>query len=544
MATAEKSFNDVMALFSNGGLQSTNYGLLVTGSFSDHIPPDGKNRINNRGSIIADCQIDKSYQFNIEFSNNKMIIININVVSNGLTVSTSFTQNGEEYTYEGERYTGGSGGINIDGIDGQQRLAWMLNSGYSVSLCRRDQENRNTSDWGIMMIPNAYDDGTLYRKDVPVEVISEREISYAISIWASDNGINPDTPTIPNTVAWHFFEDISLDELEYDEGDITPSGGGGGSYQSRNDAMTWPDLPSLSAVSSGLVSLYAPTAAQMLQISSWLWSDNFYDNIIKNFSSPFDNIVGLYISPVIPASAAATFIVGNVDSDIPVNKVSNPYVVRDCGSISVRKFYNSFADYDNYRSFKLFLPYYGIVDLSTDDFIGGSLAVRYNVDCFSGTATINVMTQRANSVPHILHQYTTNLFSAIPYSGVNMMNYFNQIGSASASLITQGMSGNPIGMTAGISGLISAHPTYGGSKGISMAGGLMGIQYPYLIECRSIRDMPPSYNKYNGIPSNKYKQVSTLSGYTEFDSIRVSAANATDSELSEIEKILKEGVIL
>ena len=184
------------------------------------------------------------------------------------------------------------------------------------------------------------------------------------------------------------------------------------------------------------------------------------------------------------------------------------------------------------------------MDLSTDDFIGGSLAVRYNVDCFSGTATINVMTQRANSVPHILHQYTTNLFSAIPYSGVNMMNYFNQIGSASASLITQGMSGNPIGMTAGISGLISAHPTYGGSKGISMAGGLMGIQYPYLIECRSIRDMPPSYNKYNGIPSNKYKQVSTLSGYTEFDSIRVSAANATDTELSEIEKILKEGVIL
>ena len=544
--TPEYSYNDVLSLFQGGGLISENYGYIVGGSISNHIPPQGKNRINSRGTIILDLQYGQSATVTIDCGSNKAI--HFDWTYNGdatYDCSVNFTQNGSPYTYEGYTYTGGSSGININLIDYQQRFAWLSTEGMTISIGLVSEVNVSTSSWGFMVIPNIYDENSLYRKEIPIFQSDEREISFVSCEILGDNALDPDTKTEIATVAYHFFEDITMPDISYEDGDpYSPTGGGGGTYVSRNDAVGYPDLPTLSAVTSGMVKLYAPTAAQMLSISEWLWSDDFYDNIIKNFASPMDNIIGLYVSPVVPTTVGDTFKIGNVDSELAVNRVANSYVVRDCGSIQINKYYNSFADFDNYHSFKMFLPYYGIVDLSTDDFMGGSVGVRYNIDCFSGTATICILTQRSNSAPHVLHQYTTNIFSAIPYSGTNMMGFYTQTAASAATLISQGMSGNPIGMTAGISGLISAHPTYGGSRGMSMAGGFMGIQYPYLIECRSIRDMPPSYNKYNGIPSNKFKQVSTLSGYTVFDSIRVSAANATDAELDEIEKILKEGVIL
>lgn len=544
--TPEYSFNDVMALFEGGGIVSENYGFIVGGSISNHIPPEGKNRINSRGTILQDIQFAKSYSITIDCGSNKAI--HFDWTYNGdatYNCAVSFTQNGEPYKYEGETYVGGTSGININLIDYQQRFAWISPEGITISIGLVTEENVSTSSWGFMAIPNVYDENTLYRKDVPLLQSDEREISFVNCDILSDFGRPHDELTIGATIAYHFFEDITMPDISYEDGDpYSPTGGGGGTYVSRNDAIGYPDLPTLSAVSSGLVSLYAPSPAQMITISEWLWSDDFFDNIIKNFSSPFDNIIGLYISPVVPTTVGATFKIGNVDSELSVNKVGNPYVIRDCGSIKINKYYNSFADFDNFHSFKMFLPYYGIVDLSTDDFMGGTVSVRYYVDCFSGTATIMILTQRPNGAPHILHQYTTNIFSALPYSGVNMMGYFTQIGASASSLITQGMGANPLGMTNGVMGLISAHPTYGGSKGMSNAGGLMGIQYPYLIECRSIRDMPPKYNQYNAIPTNKTKQVSELTGFTQYESIRVHSVGATDTELQEIENILKGGIII
>lgn len=539
--TPERSYNDVIALFENGGIESTNLGLVLFGSMDSGMDVKSENRINNRGTILANFDTSDTWTINVECGHGKNI--GISAVKSGTTYSCTldFTQNNEIYTYEGIPLNSTSAFFNLANLPSAQSLAWALSAGYSVSFVHDYNYAISMHTLEVDLIPNAYDENKIYPSNVPIEVIEEREIS-KISL-PFIQSIELDENTTLATLLYHFLEDITISDVSYDNGDVTPEGGGGGSYESRNDAMEIPNLPSLSAMSSGFVSLYAPTPSQMLQISEWLWSDNFFDNIIKNLSSPFENIIGLYISPIVPPTSTTNFMIGNVNSQLEVNKVNNSYIQKYCGSVNVKKYYNSFADFDNYRSFKMFLPYYGIVDISTDDFIGGTIEVYYNIDLFSGAATIFILTNR-NGIPHILHQYATNIFSPVPYSGVNMMSYFQQMTSSSANLISQGINGNIMGMTSGVMGLLNAHPSYGGSKGITNMSGLMGIQYPYLIECRSLRDMPEKYNKYDGIPLNKYKKISSLSGFTTFESIRINAEGATNDELNEIENTLKGGVIL
>ncbi len=538
---SEYTVNDCIEL-SNKYFNTDNLGYLVSGwitRYADHSP--SQNIINSRGDIISHHTVDESFSFEIIFNEQKKIIVDCEKTSYGYDGSAVAYYNGEPYVYDDGEHQSGVGGqvsFHITNLPGQQALAWLMSAGFSVSLVTA--QDYNYYSFGITMIPNAYDDGVLYPKTPPIEQISEMEIAFMqIPLMA---GMATDTDVGCDAFI-HYFEDVVTDQIEYDDGDNTGTGGGGGTYQSRNDMIGIPPLPTLSALDSGFVSLYAPTSSQMHSIATWLWSSGFYDNILKNYSDPFNNILGLWLSPVTPPSVESDFHVGNLNSNVAANKVSANYMERSCGQIQINKFYNSFADYENYRAFKLFLPYYGIVDISTDDVMGGTINVTYHIDLFTGSATIYVLTNRSG-IPHVTHQYSTNIYSQIPFSGVNMMSYYNQSISSAANIISNGMSGNVTAMTNGVMGLINAHPTYGGARGLGSTSGFMGIQYPYLIECRSIRDMPKNYNKYNGIPLNQRRQVSELSGYTVFDSIYVAIDHASESERDEINKILKEGVIL
>ena len=546
------TMSEIFALF-DGWLQSTNYGNIMAGEYK-YIAPGGSEPNNDwyeKGTPIISDSVPCTKEFDIIFNEHKFIRVSIamevgilGMWSGQFSFSWRAYLDGQPYKYESGGYEYGIGstvGGSMAG-DGAGTYPWTI-SGFTLQFNKETTTPLLTNSQysvGMMLIPNVYEAGAHYPFAVPFEPYEEYTLS---AIRANVGWYDIDDDNLQCDALVDYFSDIITAEVEYDAGDNIPTGGGGGSYMDRNDAMALPSLPTLGALATGMVKLYAPTASQMLSISAWLWSSNFFDNIIKNFSSPLDNIIGLYISPITPSTASDTFKIGNLDSEIPINKVGAEYLSKSLGRLNVKKYYNSFADYDNYRNFKLFLPYYGIVDISSDDFVGGYIEVAYHINFFCGAATIFVITTR-NGTPHILHQYSTNIFTSIPFSGVNMMSYYTQMAGASAALASATVSGNITGMTAGVTGLLSAHPNYGGSKSMSAMGGLMGIQYPYLIECRSIRDMPPSYNKYNGIPLNHTQKVSTLSGYTEFESIRISAAGASSQELNEIERIMKEGVIL
>ena len=546
---------ECLDMFQNGWIVSSNYGNLITAENERQTieDPGGGYTTESwvyRGTSIIDFPLPHTQDLSIQFENGKYIDAHIEFpMQSGIwdgAYNCSWTAHDEEgnvYEYrEGEyaTYLAGSASGNFN--QSQEIRAAFLAEGARLEFTIFHEyvsDSGSTYAFGMHIIPNAYTQGTHY----PTAGIEPWDLHTIGGVFMPFSYVDIDTSDLSTHALWDYFNTLITFDIEYDEGDDIPTGGGGGSYYDQNDSMSYPDLPSIGALDTGMVKLYSPTVAQMQSISSWLWSNNFFDNIIKNFTDPLNNIIGLYVSPIRPAVVSDTFKIGNLDSEIAVDRIGVNYGIKNCGTLKVKKYYNSFADYDNYRSFKIFLPYYGIVDISTDDFIGGTLNVEYHIDYFSGSATIMIKSQR-ESIPHILHQYSTNIYANIPFSGTNMMSYYQQMAGASVGVASSVVSGNIMGMTSGVTGLLSAHPNYGGSKSIGATGGLLGIQYPYLIECRSIRNMPSNYNKYNGIPLNKYQLVKQMTGYTQYESIRISAPQASDAELDEIEKIFKEGVIL
>ena len=81
------------------------------------------------------------------------------------------------------------------------------------------------------------------------------------------------------------------------------------------------------------------------------------------------------------------------------------------------------------------------------------------------------------------------------------------------------------------------------SGSMSGTGGMLGIQTPFLILTRPRQALPARQNKFTGYPSFITESLGDLSGYTEIEEIHLENISATESELSEIENLLKSGVI-
>ena len=67
---------------------------------------------------------------------------------------------------------------------------------------------------------------------------------------------------------------------------------------------------------------------------------------------------------------------------------------------------------------------------------------------------------------------------------------------------------------------------------------------PYLIITRPKPAEANYFNEFYGRPSNKTVKLSSCSGFTRVKDVHIERINATDDELSNIENLLKEGVII
>lgn len=72
----------------------------------------------------------------------------------------------------------------------------------------------------------------------------------------------------------------------------------------------------------------------------------------------------------------------------------------------------------------------------------------------------------------------------------------------------------------------------------------MSPQQAYIILSRPVSAIPKGWNKYAGYPSLKIKKLSTQKGYTEIAYIKLNNLEATAEEISELNSILRGGVIL
>ena len=362
------------------------------------------------------------------------------------------------------------------------------------------------------------------------------------SKWASFfNSFNQGwKPFIPDTDPY-----IKGDKTGGGSGTGSGTGGGTGDFNGTTEDVNIPDLPTLSAVDTGLISLFNPSSAQLKTLANYLWGSAFELSTWKKmFADPMDAILGLSIVPVnVPSSGSASLTIGNISTGITLPKVSSQYVTVDCGTINVNEYWGAYLDYSPYTQAEIYLPFIGIHPMTIDDIMGKPVHVVYHIDVLSGACCAYVKCGGS-----VLYSFVGQCSCSIPITSNDWTNVINGTISIAASIGTMVATGGASAPMA-IPGLASTatnslKPTVDKSGAMGGMGGMLGVQNPYIILTRPRQAIPAYQNTFTGYPSFITKTLSECSGYTEVENIHLENVPATDGELEEINDLLKSGVII
>lgn len=367
--------------------------------------------------------------------------------------------------------------------------------------------------------------------------------------------MNDETPGAPNRC--YPFAQLEINMAQsFDGQTMNPTGvqvasdseegGGDGNFDADSDTIDFSNLPVLSAVNTGLLTMWNPTVGEVMNLSNYLWSNDVFDTIKKFISSPMELIVSLAVLPVaVPTESNYTHIcIGGIDTGVTSHKVSSQYITFDCGSINVLEYYGSALDYGSYTRLSIYLPYIGVRELKSDEIMGGTIQVKYNIDVLTGTCIAEIKCTR-NRLSSVLYSFEGNMSAQLPLTSRD----FSAIYTAIARGVIDTTTGkvNPLSIADNAQSalsVMSCKPSTARSGSISGNGGHLGLHTPYLIIERAIQSLPKNFNHYMGSPSNITAQLSSLSGYTEVDELIETNIHCTLDEFDEINELLKEGVYL
>ena len=297
---------------------------------------------------------------------------------------------------------------------------------------------------------------------------------------------------------------------------------------------------------SALYAIYNPTLSQINAFGAWLWSDNFIEQIKKLFSDPMQAIIGLHKVYATPATSGAQNIkVGYLDSGVSANVVSNQYTTIDCGTVTLSEYFHNVFDYSPYTQINLYLPFIGIVSLDNADVMRASIHIVYHVDVLSGACLAEVKVTR-DGAGGTLYQYTGNASVTLPISSGSYMGIVSSIASIAGGIAgTIASGGAALPMIASAAGsALNARAKVEHSGGFSGNSGAMGGKIPYLIISRPQVALAKNFQKYIGYPANYTTKLSACSGFVKVLECHIKNVNATSSELTEIDTLLKEGVLV
>lgn len=298
---------------------------------------------------------------------------------------------------------------------------------------------------------------------------------------------------------------------------------------------------------SALWSVYHPTQAQINSFGAWLWGSVFTTDIRKLFEDPIQGVISLHkvFAPPVD-SGSGTIVVGTLDSEVSSATVNQQYVTVDCGSVSCDEDFGNVFDYAPFTSVSLFLPFIGIVPLDVSDVMRSTIHVIYGVDVFTGACLAMVEISRDGNTVN-MYQYSGVASVEYPLTNMQQSNILSGLLSIAGGVAMTVASGG-VGFAAGaamVGGAAQAANTHiGRSGGFSGNSGAMGIKKPYLILVRPQTKVAGTFPLLEGYPTNYSCKLGDCTNHVVVTHVHVEGINATDTELTQIESLLKEGVLV
>lgn len=321
-----------------------------------------------------------------------------------------------------------------------------------------------------------------------------------------------------------------------------------------DDDILLPDLPTDSALNSDFLRCYHLDSTGLTALAADLWSNNFFSNIIKNYDSPFENIISLNILPVSVTGSSALIRIGNYETTVYGDAVTSQFIDLDGGSIFIDKLRDNQLDFEPARTAQIYLPFIGYRQIDLDDLSGGYLHLTYRLDILTGNLMAMLRVEQDPSIGgryahnSVEYFFNGNCATSVPVSGSNYATqYANMLnGAMSASTGLLGVSGGITGAMGGASSIMNSKPQYQRSGQLSGNAGFMGVMTAFVLLSSPIPHIPANARQLMGYRSMIYRSFENLAGYEQIESHHPSADLAkecTKEELDEIERLLKEGVI-
>lgn len=330
--------------------------------------------------------------------------------------------------------------------------------------------------------------------------------------------------------------------------------------QFTGDVIALPDAPDETvsgALGYGFLNFYRPSDAQLRSFGALLWTspfyakwhdwDSVYNSFLNAFSDPLDYIVGLFMLPVKPSASASSgiFLGGIKCNTVTAPKITNQWKKIDFGTININELYGNYLDYANSR-ISIYLPYIGTADLDVQEVNGGTVHLQYIVDCFTGACVANVHLKKATPTPwgmtytnETVHSYTGNMAIQLPLSASSFDSMISGLVNVGLGLGTNNPATAFTGVKGMATGLVGDVTTRGS---LSSNTGKLGYQTPYLMFTRPIEVKPTNLNNLHGVSAGVGGKLSSFRGYVVCSDVKLDGVTATDSELNEIETMLKTGV--
>mgnify|MGYP006908802856 CR=1 FL=1 len=366
----------------------------------------------------------------------------------------------------------------------------------------------------------------------------------------------------------------------YDDVPTAGIGGGQGSHDwSSSDIIDFPGNPGTSAVNTGFISLWSPTEQQMLNLSGYMWNADVLtiDFWKRLWADPLSVIYGLNIIPIDLRAAGRNIIggtdsvvVGLVNTNVQMDYLTEQWIELDCGSLSLAEVWGAYLDYDPYTKLEIYLPYCGVHPLRVDDFMSGTISLKYKIDLLSGACVALIKADKPNDddndLSAVVYQFMGNCATQVPVTASQYADTVRSVISLAASIGTLvatgagGAAAAAAGATstaskaalaertihnsaAVVENVMGIKPGIERSGAIGSAAGLLGVQTPYLIITRPRQAHPIEQNKFTGYPAFITETLGDLEGWTIIKDIHLENIACTADELTEIDGLLKSGVI-
>lgn len=293
-------------------------------------------------------------------------------------------------------------------------------------------------------------------------------------------------------------------------------------------------------VSGEVCKTYLIEQIELKKLSQFLWSSDFFDNILLVNNSPIENIISLkaLIGNANSRGSSQTLTLGNVATTVNVVPC-NETITINVGSITIPHEYDNFLDFEPYTKVQIYLPFYGCAMLDSSLVVGRPISIKYIIDVITATAKIKIIHDNKT-----LYEFKTTCGSDLPITSSNRASIEMGYLSSAVGMGVSVASGNVIGALA--SGLSMAQSQFHSSTSGNVSGVLNfhDSRMVTVLVDRPVYTELLNFNKTHGRMCNLSKKLKNLSGFTKCAENVQITFNCLDEERTMIIEQLVNGVII